>query len=306
MKIVITGGTGFIGTALAEALVREGHSGFIISRRAGEAGPVREQAGEGLSIIGWEQLERSPQLLQNVDAVINLAGETISQRWTAAAKNRMRRSRLETALRLSVLLRSADACPQVLIQASGVHAYGFSASETFTEDSRTTDSDFLSALVRDWEEAAEQIPARRRVIMRLGIVLGESGGALPKMLLPFRLFAGGPVGDGRQWMSWIHREDLVNLILFALDHDILSGAVNAVAPQPVTNSEFGRAAAAALSRPFWLTAPAVPLRLLLGEMAGLLLEGQRVLPAKALQSGFSFRYPDIRSAFAGMDRPRRA
>lgn len=184
----------------------------------------------------------------------------------------------------------------MLVQASGVNAYGFSESASFTEDSPTTDSDFLSSVVRDWEQAAKRIPARRRALLRFGIVLGNGGGALPSMLLPFRAMAGGPVGSGRQWMSWIHLQDLTRLIVHALENDSLSGPINAVSPEPARNEQFGRAAARALGRPYWLVAPSLPLKLALGEMSELLLKGQRVLPDKALQSGFRFDFPEIQPA----------
>lgn len=300
MNILITGGTGFVGSALTSALAEAGHRGWIISRRGGGSAALPEEGGEeAFTLVSWEALEAQPQLLKNADAVLNLAGETISQRWTPAAKEKIRDSRVETADRLSHLLESADALPEVLVQASGVNAYGFSRSRTFTEESSLGDGDFLSGVVRDWEAAAASIPARRRAVLRFGIVLDRDGGALPLMLLPFRLFAGGPLGSGEQWMSWIHRQDLVRLILYVLDHEAMSGVINATAPQPVQNREFAQAAAEVLHSFAWLKAPGAPLRLALGEMSALLLEGQRVLPAKALEAGFRFRYPDIRSALEG-------
>lgn len=295
MNILITGGTGFIGSALTAALADAGHGGWIISRRGGGAAVLPPEGDAAFSLVGWEALEAAPQLLKNVDAVVNLAGETINQRWTPAAKEKIRNSRVETS-RLSRLLEAADALPEVLVQASGVNAYGFSRSGTFTEDSSLGEGDFLSGVVRDWEAAAASIPARRRAVLRFGIVLDREGGALPLMLLPFRVFVGGPLGTGEQWMSWIHRRDLVRLILYVLDHEAMSGVINATAPQPVQNREFAQAAAEVLHSFAWLRAPGAPLRLALGEMSALLLEGQRVLPAKALEAGFRFRYPDIRSA----------
>lgn len=296
MNILITGGTGFIGRALTAALADAGHCGWIISRRGSGSQAAAEEGTAAFRLTGWEQLEAAPKLVGKVDAVVNLAGETINQRWTAAAKERIRASRLETRERLSRLLKSAEAEPEVLVQASGVNAYGFSGTETFTEESPTAEGDFLSSVVRDWEAAAAAIPARRRAVLRFGIVLDNDGGALPLMLLPFRLLAGGPMGDGQQWMSWIHRQDLVRLILFTLEKEGLSGVINATAPEPVQNRDFAKAAAAALHSFAWLPAPGAPLRLVLGEMSALLLEGQRVVPAKALEAGFRFRYPDIRSA----------
>ncbi|RAU92602.1 TIGR01777 family oxidoreductase [Paenibacillus sp. YN15] len=297
MNILITGGTGFVGSALTAALAAAGHSGWVISRGgAASSNRLPEEGRAAFSLVSWEALEAAPQQVKNVGAVVNLAGETINQRWTAAAKEKIRDSRVETADRLSHLLESADALPEVLIQASGVNAYGFSRSAAFTEESATGEGDFLSSVVRDWEAAAASIPARRRAVLRFGIVLDRDGGALPLMLLPFRVFAGGPLGSGEQWMSWIHRRDLVRLILFALENEAMSGVINATAPQPVQNRDFAKAAAAVLHSSAWLRAPGGPLKLALGEMSALLLEGQRVLPAKALEAGFRFLYPDIRSA----------
>lgn len=296
MNILITGGTGFIGSALIAALAEAGHTGWIISRRGAAASAEADDSGTAFPLVGWEQLEAAPQLVNDVDAVVNLAGETINQRWTAVAKAKIRASRVETAERLSSLLESAGAEPKVLVQASGANAYGFSRTATFTEKSPTSGGDFLSSVVREWEAAATSIPARRRAVLRFGIVLDREGGALPLMLLPFRLFAGGPMGSGEQWMSWIHRQDLVRLILFTLENETLSGVINATAPVPVQNRDFAKIAADVLHSSAWLRAPGAPLRLALGEMSALLLEGQRVLPAKALEAGFRFRCPDIRSA----------
>ncbi|QJC51267.1 TIGR01777 family protein [Paenibacillus albicereus] len=296
MKIIIAGGTGFIGRALVQRLSQAGHAGWIVSRSSAKA-PAAAPIGDGsFRVVGWDQLEADPSELAAADAVVNLAGEPISQRWTSAAKKRIRDSRIETASRLGTLLKRAGADPQVLVQASGVNAYGFDETAAFTEESPTTDRDFLSSVVRDWEQAAELIPARRRALLRFGIVLGNGGGALPSMLLPFRAMAGGPVGNGRQWMSWIHLHDLTRLIVHTLENDSLSGPVNTVSPEPVRNEQFGRAAARALGRPYWLIAPALPLKLALGEMSELLLQGQRVLPEKALKSGFRFHFAEIQPA----------
>ncbi|SDS19644.1 hypothetical protein SAMN05444162_0939 [Paenibacillaceae bacterium GAS479] len=297
MRIAITGGTGFIGQALMKALMSLGHSGWIISRSLPDKAPGNGSTPAGGFVrVSWGQLEASPQLLNGVEAVINLAGETISQRWTETAKNRIRSSRVETAAKLADILSQADIMPKILVQASGVNAYGFSDSATFTEENPTAEEDFLASVVRDWEHAAKAIPAERNVTLRFGVVLGKDGGALPRMLLPFRMMAGGPLGSGKQWMSWIHLQDLVQLIIHSLNSVTLEGVVNATAPEPARNSEFGRAAAKALGRPYWLIAPSPPLRLALGEMSDLLLKGQRVVPAKALADGFRFQFPSIQEA----------
>ncbi|MGU3473458.1 TIGR01777 family oxidoreductase [Paenibacillus sp. D51F] len=296
MKIAIAGGSGFIGQALTKALTEEGHSGWILTRsRKGKASTGTIPAGS-FSSVAWDEADSDPSLLEGVDAVVNLAGASISQRWSAAGKQRILNSRLETASRLARILGSLSAKPAVLVNSSGVNAYGNSSEETFTEQSRACSMDFLSSVVQEWEHAAASIPAGRTVYLRTGIVLDRDGGILPKMLLPVRLFAGGPLGSGKQWVSWIHLEDIVRMILFILDTATIEGPVNASAPEPVHNEAFFKIAAAAMRRPYWFPVPAPLLKLALGEQSALLLEGQRVIPSKALEAGFSFRYPTLEAA----------
>lgn len=293
MKVAIAGGTGFIGSALTNALLERGDEVWVITRspRKITGGETREK----LHGVTWGECAAQPGKLQGVEAVVNLAGETINQRWTAGAKKRIVDSRLFAAREIARLAERLEPRPHTVINSSGVSIYGTSETETFDEDSPAVESDFLSRVAVRWEEAAGAIPAGRVIRLRTGVVLGR-GGAFPLMALPYRLFAGGRIGSGRQWMSWIHIEDMVRLILHCLDTPGIAGPVNATSPEPVTNDRFGRALAKAMGRPHWLPVPAAAMKALLGEMSTLLLDGQRVIPRKALETGFRFRFPDIQSA----------
>lgn len=296
MKVAIAGGTGFIGAAVASSLRARGDEVIIISR----SGKPDHPSSEGCSFVTWEQLRQAPALLGGAAAIVNLAGETINQRWTAAAKRRIITSRTEAADKLAEALSALEHKPAVLIQASAVGGYGVSPTATFNESSPLADNDFLSEVVNAWEQAASRIPAGRHVMLRIGLVLDKDGGAFPLMRLPYRLYAGGPMGSGKQWVSWIHLGDLVRLILFCLDHTVMNGPVNGTAPQPQTYDSFGRAIGKAERRPHWFPVPAFALKAALGEMSTLLLDGQRVLPDKAVASGFEYRYPDIDSAMKAL------
>ncbi len=272
MRVVVTGGTGFIGRALAARLRAEGDDVVV---------PQRDD------ISGVEA----------ADAVVNLSGEPIAQRWTDAARLRIEGSRTEGTRRLVAAIASAKARPSVLVSASAVGYYGARGDEELDEEAPPGD-DFLARLCVRWEgEAAAALLLGVRVVrIRTGVVLAADGGALAKMLPAFKAFAGGRVGTGLQWMSWIHRDDLVSLFLFALRNKAAAGALNGTAPAPVRNRDFATALGAALHRPAVVPAPAAALRLVFGEMATLLLDGQRAVPKRALALGFSFRHPDLRSA----------
>jgi uncharacterized protein (TIGR01777 family) len=234
------------------------------------------------------------------DVVVNLAGEPIAQRWTRAAKKRIYDSRVEGTRRLVHALSAQSQRPRVLVSASAVGFYGSRGDEILTEKS-SPGSGFIAHVVLDWEESAQAAEALgiRVISLRFGMVLGR-GGALAKLLPLFRLGIGGRLGSGRQWMSWIHIDDAVSLILFAMENAALRGALNATAPHPVTNDEFARRLAGALHRPAIFPAPAFALKLALGEMSEVLLDGQRVLPAAALATGFHFQYPELSAAFANI------
>lgn len=292
MRVAIAGGTGFIGSALTKTLLERNDEVWIISRKSMNGQSPKKH----LHYVTWSDLESAPSLLEDMDAVVNLVGESINQRWTAAAKQRVLDSRLSAAARISDLLTALHNKPPLVVNASGISAYGISADGLFDETSATAVTDFLSLVVQKWEQAADTIPAKRLIKLRVGVVLDKKDGAFPLMAMPYRLFGGGKIGSGKQWLSWIHLEDMVQLILFCLDNPHIEGSVNASAPDPVTNEVFGRAIGRAMGRPHWFPVPAFLMRTLFGEMATLLLDGQRALPRKALEHGFTFRYPTVDSA----------
>ena len=282
MRILLTGATGFVGGALAQLLRSKTHEVRSVSRGAGgdhDWSDASLEAG-----VEW------------CEAVVHLAGENLfGKRWSAATKERLRQSRTDTTRRLAELC--ARHAPRTFLSASAVGYYGPSEQQGLTESSPAGD-DFLARLCVDWEAA--QAPAHeadvRCLTLRIGVVLGAGGGALQKMLLPFRLGVGGRVGSGRQWFPWVHLDDLVALIAHLLEHEECAGIYNATAPQPVTNADFTRAMGRVLRRPTLLPAPGFALKLALGEVADVLLTGQHVLPARALESGFEFAHPEIEGA----------
>ncbi len=299
MRIVVTGGTGFIGRPLCHRLIEEGHGLTVLTRNVHTA---TERLDPRISLVGWQDSQSStPDVvgaLTGCDAVINLAGAPIgARRWTARTKNRLRTSREGTTSALVTAMASLQTRPALLISASAIGYYGPQQDELLQED-RPSGTGFLASLCRQWEgeaRVAERlgIPVTH---LRIGVVLGKGGGALDKMLPAFRLGLGGPLGRGTQWMSWIHLDDLVELVAFLLNKAV-SGPVNATSPNPVTNREFARLLGQALGRPARLPIPASLLKLLFGQMAEeLLLTGQRVLPARAQGMGFRFRYPELTEA----------
>ena len=275
MNVAITGAAGFIGRAVAEHLRSSGHIVRAVSLRGIPA----------------------PDALAGANAVINLAGEPIAQRWTASARDKILRSRIEGTQALVAAMRAHP--PQVLISASAVGYYGSRGDEILIESSPAA-QDFLGRVAVAWEEAAQAAePMGVRVArIRIGVVLGKGGGALSKMLLPFRLGVGGRLGSGKQWMSWIHIDDLIELIAFLIKESTVRGVFNATSPFPVTNREFTQALAEAVHRPAILPVPAFALRLALGEMAQVVLASQRAIPDAAQRAGFVFEHPDIFAALA--------
>jgi uncharacterized protein (TIGR01777 family) len=301
LHVAVTGASGLIGSAVTRRLEGVGHR---VSRL------VRRPAGPGE--IFWDPAAGSldPRGLEGVDAVIHLAGENVGARWTAARKARIRSSRVAGTRLLSETLAGLQRPPQVLISASAIGIYGDRGDEVLTEQSPqgNRDGDFLVSVTEEWERAAD--PARsegiRVVHPRFGIVLSPAGGALKKLLLPFRLGLGGRLGSGSQWMSWVSIEDVVETLHHLLLNDGLDGPVNITAPEPLTNAEFSRVLARVLSRPAVFPVPAGVLRLVLGEMAdGTILSSARVLPSRLLQSGFSFARPDLDAALRHLLRKQR-
>jgi hypothetical protein len=292
LRVAVTGATGLVGSAVVTALRSAGHRVDRVSRRL---------PAPGSTDIQWDPArgQIDPRALEGVDAVVHLAGESVAaRRWTQAAKERIRRSRVESTRLLAETLGRLSRRPRVLVSASAVGYYGSRGEEPLTEDSPPGEG-FLSDVARAWEAGAE--PARaagvRVVHPRLGIVLAGKGGALPRMALPFRLGVGGVIGDGRQYWSWIALEDVVRVIELAIALESLAGPVNAVAPAPVTNREFTRALGRVLGRPTLLPLPAFAVRLLLGEMGqALLLDSARVLPRRLERAGFRFRHHALEGA----------
>ncbi|MHA0857194.1 TIGR01777 family oxidoreductase [Paenibacillus sp. CMAA1364] len=293
MKIAICGGTGFIGTALQEYWLHAGHHLLIITRKK----PALDATAHAqIEYITWDQTDHQPELLENLDALVNLAGASLSQRWTPAAKKRIIESRLKTVSAVSTLISQLKTKPAVVIQASAIAIYGTSTDGTFEENSPTRVMDFPSGVVQQWEDAADQMEGVRLVKLRVSVVLGNHGGALPMMKLPFKLGIGGRIGSGEQWMSWIHLTDIVRLIDFCIQHPEVNGPVNAAAPVPITNDHFGRTLARVYHRPYWFPIPSFVLKTVVGELSLILLEGQRVIPTKSLEHGFEFTYPTIEDA----------
>lgn len=294
MRVIVTGGTGFVGSKLCESLVAKGHEVILLTRDASRS---RDHIHPKVRVVSWAEGAVWDSWVDGAGGIVNLAGESIAQRWTAAARKRIVTSRLGAAARLCGAIEKASVKPSVLVNASAIGIYGPHGDELLDEDA-PPGNDFLAATCRAWEEAAEKAePLGVRVVrVRTGIVLGEGGGALAKMLPPFKAFAGGPVGSGKQWMSWIHRDDLVALFAFALSNPAAKGPINGVAPHPVTMKDFAAALGRVLHRPGFLPVPAAAVRLLLGKMATVVLDGQRVVPKKAEALGFRFRFTEIEAA----------
>ena len=280
MNITVTGATGFIGRYLVQSLARDGHSVRALSRAA------------------WDVLAGEPpaESLAKADAVVHLAGSPVAQRWTSGAKKKIRASRVQGTHHLVTALSTLSGRPEALVCASAIGIYGDRGDEVLTEASPIA-TGFLADVCHEWEQEADLAEALgiRVVKLRFGIALGRKGGALEKMLPPFRAFVGGKVGTGSQWMSWIHIADIVGLIRHAIEHPV-SGVMNATAPNPVRNREFARELGAALHRPAIFPVPAMALRILLGEMASVLVASQRVLPKAAESTGYRFEFPDLGGA----------
>jgi uncharacterized protein (TIGR01777 family) len=297
MKIVIAGGSGFLGRALAEHLVGRRHDVVILTRsghvsRATGSRPVIWDP-DGTAGTAWARE------IDGANAIVNLAGAGIAdKRWSRRRKDELRDSRVKSTRSLAAAVRAASAKPSVFVQVSGVGFYGNAGDEAIDESFPPGD-DFLAQLCVAWEAQAHPVTALgcRLVIVRNGIVLARSGGALKKLMPPFQFFVGGPIATGRQYVSWIHRDDWVALITWALETSSVSGVVNGTAPNPVTNAEFSRAIGHALHRPSWLPVPAIALRIMVGQLADHgLITGQRVVPKHALAQGFAFKYPEIVAA----------
>jgi uncharacterized protein len=294
MHVVVSGGTGFIGTRLTSALVARGHGVTVLTRDASRS---RDELHPKIAVVSWAPGASWEGVVDGADAIVNLAGTNLATRWTKAAKDRIVKSRLGALERLHAAVENAKTRPAVLASASAVGYYGPHGDEELTEEA-APGSGFLATTCVEWEAAARRFTdlGLRVVNPRIGVVLGAEGGALPKMLLPFKAGLGGPVGSGKQWMSWIHADDLVALVIDVLEKPAASGPVNATAPNPARNEDFSKTLGRVLHRPVLMKVPAPALKLLLGEMSSVLLEGQRVLPKRAQELGFQFRHTELDEA----------
>lgn len=297
MKVAITGATGFVGSCLVKRLLAEGHQVVVLTRDVSKAQLMFSSANLMIVNAASSTADEWQSALSGCDGVVNLAGEPIAeQRWTAAVKQTLITSRQLTTQRLVAAIARAQPRPAVLVNASAIGFYGTSETATFDESS-AAGTDFLAEICQTWEAEASKVleSGTRLVILRIGVVLGK-GGALGKMLPAFKLFAGGPIGSGKQWFSWIHRDDLVSLIMQALTDSTLSGVLNATAPNPVRMTDLCKTLGQVINRPSWLPVPAFALETLLGDGAKVVLEGQQVLPKQTLASGFQYQYPDVKPA----------
>ncbi|OGW79003.1 MAG: TIGR01777 family protein [Omnitrophica bacterium GWA2_52_8] len=307
MKIAVAGGTGFVGKVLTETLLQQGHELVLLTRNPE---PYRQFSGRMLKAVAWDGriLNGWERQLESIDAVVNLAGEPIAaRRWTAEQKRRIADSRIFATRALVLAIKGVQRKPGILVNASAVGYYG-NVPEGEVQETAAAGNGFLAEVCAAWErEALEAEKAGVRVVLpRIGIVLEQGDGALAKMIPPFRFYAGGPLGSGKQWMPWIHREDLIRIILFCLSDRCVSGPVNAVAPKPVTMKEFCAGLGKALHRPNWAPVPGFVLKLILGDMAEMLLGGQQAVPEKLRMLGFKFQYPFLDDALSAIFTDLRA
>ena len=309
MRVLISGGTGLIGRALSENLIADGHEVIVLTRS-----PERARSSErarslpdGVRVEGWDA--RTAQgwghLADGAGAIVNLAGSSIAgegffpSRWTEAQRRLIRDSRLNSSLAVMEAVTQAEQKPRVVIQASGVGYYGYRADETLTEEAGPGDDWAARFTAEEWEPstAAVEEMGVRRAVARIGLVLSTEDGALPRLLLPFRLFVGGPMGSGDQWFSWIHLQDQARALQFLIENEEAHGVFNTTAPNPVTNGELARIIGRAMGRPSWIPVPRFALRLAFGEVAEVVLKGQRAVPQRLLDLGFEFQF---RAAEAAM------
>ena len=299
MKILITGGTGFVGTQLTSRLIQDGHEVTILSRSAKRSGEVPR----GISYLQGDPTQKGPwqEAIKNHDGVINLAGASIFAKWTEEYKKAIRESRVNTTRNIVEGIPSHPQKPFTLFSTSAVGYYGFCGDEELTEESPHGE-DFLARMAVEWEGEALKAKERgaRVVITRFGIVMGEKGGALSQMIPLFKKYIGGPIGSGKQWFSWVHIKDLSEAFAFLMKHPEISGPVNLCAPNPVRNKDLAKALGKVLHRPSFIPAPGFMVKLVLGEFGSVILEGQRVIPKRLLDSGFAFQYPDIEKALQGI------
>ncbi|SHI49047.1 TIGR01777 family oxidoreductase [Desulfosporosinus lacus] len=296
MNVLLFGGTGFVGRNLIEELLMNGYKVSVVTRNHQK---TVNQFGNKIQVIEWDNIAPLSSIykLDQIDFVINLAGESIgSRRWTNSVKAEIRASRIRTTGAIVAAINNGTIQPKVLINASAVGYYGLCEDEEITE-SAEAGQDFLAQVCREWENEAYKVQntGTRVATIRIGVVLGNEG-ALKRMALPFRYFIGGPLGNGNQWLSWIHIRDLTSMIRFIIEHQELAGPINAVAPNPVRMGEFSKMLGKVLARPLWLPVPEIFLKIALGQMAEMLLHGQRAVPKKVLSADFEYKFPKLKAA----------
>jgi uncharacterized protein (TIGR01777 family) len=298
--VIITGGTGFIGHPLSLRLVQEGYEVVCLTRNAEAA---EEKWGSRVQFVDWDAKTAAGwgEYAEGAEAIINLAGDSIgSGRWTEEKRRKIRQSRMNAGRAVVEAVKSTQRKPEVVIQASAIGIYGNRGKETLNESSGLGEG-FLADVAKDWEGSTKEMESWgvRRAVVRTGLVLGSNGGTLPRMLLPYRFFVGGPLGSGKQWMSWIHIRDEIESFLFLMDRKDLKGVFNLTAPHPLQNKLFSRELGKAMGRPSWFPVPSFLLKLIFGQMAEeTILTSQRVMPTRLEEAGFTFTFPDIPDALA--------
>jgi hypothetical protein len=294
MNILITGGTGFVGGNLTKLLHESNHHTYVLTRS-----PKSQTNTAHSTFISYDHpIEKLPK----IHAVVNLAGESIFGYWTKKKKESIITSRIQITRKLIEMIQRMDDKPEVFINGSAVGFYGMSEDLIFTEKTKQAGNDFLAKVAVEWENMAKWIKQLgiRTVYTRFGVILGDEG-ALPLMRLPVKLFAGGKIGDGQQWLTWVHINDVVRLIQFCIENDQIEGPVNVTAPNPKRNKDFMKTMTEVLKRPYWFTTPSIFISLATGEMSQLITKGQYVLPQKALDHNFTFAYPELRGALEDIE-----
>jgi uncharacterized protein (TIGR01777 family) len=297
MRVIITGGAGLIGQALTNNLTADGHEVIVLSRTPKKVtnlpGGAKAELWDGRTTTGWGRLADGAR------AIVNLAGENIAAgRWTAARKQRIRDSRLDAGRAVVQAVKMAEPKPEVVIQSSAVGYYGPRGDTEIITEQAPPGNDFLAKVSIDWEASTASVESLgvRRAIIRTGVVLSPEDGALPRMMLPFKFFVGGPIGSGQQWFPWIHLADEVAAIRYLIDHKAATGVFNLSAPNPLTNAEFGRVLGRVLNRPAIIPTPGFVLRLAFGEMSTVLLGGQWAIPQRLQELGFTFQFLEVEAA----------
>lgn len=297
MKIAITGGTGLVGKQLVQQLQLAGAEIFVLTRN-------QSHFSNGVHYIQWLSDKSFPEKhLEGINAIINLAGTSLNNgRWSKTLKEEIYSSRIAATKEVLRIIKALKTPPEVLINASAIGIYPSSNKSKYTETSTETAHDFLANTVRDWEDTAKRAEdlGVRVVLTRFGVILGKNGGALPMMVMPYKLYIGGTVGTGTQWVSWIHLEDVVEAIIFSINQENINGIVNFTSPNPVTMKEFGKTIGEVLHRPHWFPVPSILMKLALGEKSQLVLEGQNVHPSSLLKANYQFKYPTLKYALENL------